>query len=130
MKKYIITPAIALAALLFGTGTANASTDSYLARLNEEIPRVVQQYGPQALVDVMTAARGSAVGGKALTAALTDSRSARPRSAWAVDISLGPPNRLGCSDSCWAMNSAAPLGGVLRESSASLTHARRTSTAA
>jgi hypothetical protein len=31
MKKYIITPAIALAAPLFGTGMANASTDSYLA---------------------------------------------------------------------------------------------------
>ena len=51
MKKYIIKSAIALAALLFGTGTANASTDSYLARLNEEISRVVQQYGTQALVD-------------------------------------------------------------------------------
>lgn len=51
MKKYIIAPAIALAALLFGTGTANASTDSYLARLQEEIPYVVQQYSPQALVN-------------------------------------------------------------------------------
>lgn len=51
MRKYIIPPAIGLAALPFGTGTANASTDSYLARLQEEVPYVVQRYSPQALVN-------------------------------------------------------------------------------
>jgi len=51
MKKYIITPAIALAAPLFGMGTANASTDSYLADLREDIPYVVQQHGPQTLIN-------------------------------------------------------------------------------
>ena len=50
MKKFIITPAIALAAPRFGLGTANAGTDSYLAHLREDIPYVVQQYGPQALI--------------------------------------------------------------------------------
>jgi hypothetical protein len=51
MRKYIIAPAIASAALLFGMGTANASTGCYLADLRDQIPYVVQQYGPQALVN-------------------------------------------------------------------------------
>jgi hypothetical protein len=41
----------ALAAALFNIGTANASTSSYIASLQEEIPYVVQQYGEQALID-------------------------------------------------------------------------------
>jgi hypothetical protein len=58
MKKYIITPAIVPAALLFGMGTANASTESYLAYLREEISYVVQQYGPQALIKAIRSAAG------------------------------------------------------------------------
>ena len=38
------------AALLFGIPTANASTSSYLARLQGEIPHVYEKYGAQAML--------------------------------------------------------------------------------
>lgn len=48
---HMITAVIALATFGFGMGTANASTDSYLADLQQDIPYVVNQYGTQALIN-------------------------------------------------------------------------------
>jgi hypothetical protein len=96
MKKYIITPAIALAALLFGTGTATADPSSYIDYLQKDTYLVSKYSSQQLLAEGNKVCDAVSRGAKDLDAVDMVKRDLSVSDGAAIDVYSAATNLLGC----------------------------------